>query len=175
VYQGEELGLPEVEVPFESLQDPYGIAFWPNFKGRDGCRTPMPWDESELAGFTEGRPWLPVPEEHRALAVSRQAADPGSVLNGFRTFQHWRRQQPALRWGAIRFLDTPEPVLAFLREFDGERVLAAFNLSDAAVQVELPDAGTARTLDGHGLPQGRLRDGRLELPPHGLLFARLSD
>ena len=43
IYQGEELGLTEADIPFERLQDPYGIAFWPEFKGRDGCRTPMPW------------------------------------------------------------------------------------------------------------------------------------
>jgi alpha-glucosidase len=173
VYQGEELGLPEAEVPFESLQDPYGIAFWPNFKGRDGCRTPMPWDESELAGFTAGQPWLPVPEAHRRLAVSRQDGDPGSVLNGFRAFQRWRSQQAALRWGSIRFLDVAEPVLAFVREFESERVLAAFNLSDAAAGVALPHAAVAQVLDGHGLAQGSLREGRLELPPRGLLFATL--
>src|SRR5690606_15173367 len=69
IYQGEELGLTEAEVPFESLQDPYGIAFWPNFKGRDGCRTPMPWDDSDSAGFSAGKPWLPIPAAHRRLAV----------------------------------------------------------------------------------------------------------
>ncbi|MEO5829623.1 MAG: alpha-amylase family glycosyl hydrolase, partial [Rhodanobacter sp.] len=95
VYQGEELGLTEAELPFEALQDPYGIAFWPQFKGRDGCRTPMPWSDVEAhAGFSHGTPWLPVPPEHRALAVSRQNADPHSVLNGFRTFMHWRQAQP---------------------------------------------------------------------------------
>ncbi len=55
LYQGEELGLSEAGVPFESLRDPYGIAFWPNFKGRDGCRTPMPWNGAEHAGFSTAR------------------------------------------------------------------------------------------------------------------------
>ena len=58
VYQGEELGLPEADVPFEALQDPYGITFWPTFKGRDGCRTPMPWTAAAPnAGFSSGAPW----------------------------------------------------------------------------------------------------------------------
>ena len=61
VFQGEELGLGEADVPYESLRDPYGIAFWPAFKGRDGCRTPMPWDSSERGGFSSAKPWLPVP------------------------------------------------------------------------------------------------------------------
>ncbi len=77
LYQGEELGLTEADVPYESLRDPYGIAFWPQFKGRDGCRTPMPWSDADAqAGFSHGMPWLPVPEEHRARAVAQQQADP---------------------------------------------------------------------------------------------------
>src|SRR5690606_3661495 len=112
LYQGEELGLPEADVPFEALQDPYGVTFWPNFKGRDGCRTPMPWDGSALAGFTVGRPWLPVPAEHRALNVEAQDTDPHSVLNATRRFLRWRGHQPARRHGSIRFVDTNEPVPA---------------------------------------------------------------
>ena len=172
VYQGEELALTEAEVPYEALQDPYGITFWPNFKGRDGCRTPMPWDESAHAGFSSGAPWLPVPAGHRALAVSRQELDPASALHGFRNFMQWRQAQPELRWGAIHFLDTPEPVLAFTRTHAGETMLAAFNLGPAPVAVALPVAG--ERIGGHGLAEGTLEDGLLRLPPHGLLFARLS-
>ncbi len=62
LYQGEELGLDEAELRFEDLQDPYGIRFWPEFKGRDGCRTPMVWEGgTPNAGFSTGKPWLPVP------------------------------------------------------------------------------------------------------------------
>src|SRR5690606_1905771 len=76
LYQGEELGLPEADLPRERLVDPYGIAFWPDFKGRDGCRTPMPWRrDAPHAGFSTAEPWLPVPDAHRALAVDLQAAD----------------------------------------------------------------------------------------------------
>ena len=61
LYQGEELGLGEADLNFDDLRDPYGIRFWPEFKGRDGCRTPMVWDDNETnAGFSTGRPWLPV-------------------------------------------------------------------------------------------------------------------
>ncbi len=172
VYQGEELGLTEAELPYEALRDPYGIAFWPEFKGRDGCRTPMPWHDGEHAGFSSTAPWLPVPAEHRALAVSRQQADPDSALNGYRRFMHWRRGQPALRCGAIRLLDTPEPVLAFVRELDGERVLAAFNLSAHAVELAFPLPGPLQPLHGHGLVEGTLDGERLRLPAHGSLFAR---
>ncbi|MEW9625363.1 alpha-glucosidase family protein [Rhodanobacter geophilus] len=174
VYQGEELGLTEAELPYEALRDPYGIAFWPEFKGRDGCRTPMPWNDGEHAGFSRATPWLPVPPEHRALDVARQQVDPASALNGYRRFVHWRRGQPALRSGAIRFLDTPEPVLAFVRELSGERVLVVFNLSAAPVEFALPLPGTLQPLQGHGLVAGTLDGERLRLPANGSLFARIG-
>ena len=174
VYQGEELALTEAEVPFESLQDPYGITFWPNFKGRDGCRTPLPWNDSVNAGFSSGKPWLPVPDDHRALAVSRQELDPHSALHGFRSFMQWRHQQPALRWGDIRFIDTPEPVLAFTRSYQGETVLAMFNLGATPVDVTLAALLNATVVEGHGLYEGVLSEGHAQLPPHGLLFARLA-
>jgi alpha-glucosidase len=176
VYQGEELGLTEAELPYESLQDPYGIAFWPQFKGRDGCRTPMPWNDADAhAGFSRGMPWLPVPQEHRALAVSRQDADPHSVLNGFRAFMRWRKSQPALRWGDIAFIDTAEPVLAFTRHLDGQTVLVVFNLAGAPIDIHLPAAlGQPLPLDGHGLLQGHVDGGQLRLPGYGAWFASVE-
>jgi alpha-glucosidase len=155
------------------LRDPYGITFWPNFKGRDGCRTPMPWDGSSFAGFSTAAPWLPIDEAHKALAVAHQEADPDSVLHGFRRFMRWRAAQPALRRGGIRFLDAPEPVLAFVREEGGERILAAFNLGKQPQSIQLGGIDAATPLDGHGLLQGVLRDGQLQLPGHGAWFARL--
>ena len=174
IYQGEELGLTEAEVPYEALRDPYGIAFWPQFKGRDGCRTPMPWTDDPLAGFSSGSAWLPVPQEHRALAVALQEADPASALQGFRTFMRWRRAQPALRVGDIRFLDTAEPILAFVRSSGDDALLVAFNLSDREVSADLPLDGALPLLEGHGLPQGRVEGGQLHLPGYGSVFARLD-
>jgi alpha-glucosidase len=175
VYQGEELGLTEAEVPYESLQDPYGIAFWPQFKGRDGCRTPMPWSDDVQAGFSHGSPWLPVPHEHRAMAVARQEADPNSVLIGFRAFMHWRKSQPALCTGDIHFLDSAEPVLAFIRSKGDERVLAVFNLAEADRHFALPaELGKATELEGHGLARASLEGAGLRLPGHGAWFARLD-
>jgi alpha-glucosidase len=175
VYQGEELGLTEAEVPFEALRDPYGIAFWPQFKGRDGCRTPMPWTTGTHGGFTRGTPWLPVPGEHLALAVAQQEASDTSTLNGFRAFMRWRNRHPALRTGAIRFLDTAEPVLAFTREAPGETLLVAFNLSDAPADLPVASLRGARTLHGHGLHEGTLDGECLHLPAYGAMFASLAE
>ena len=175
IYQGEELGLPEADVPYASLRDPYGIAFWPNFKGRDGCRTPMPWSDGPGAGFTSGRPWLPVPAEHVALNVAAQQDDPGSVLGRFRAFLAWRRAQPALLHGDIRFLDVAPPLLAFERRDATQRMLVAFNLSDEPASGPVPVDGTWRADEAHGLVGGRLVDGVLSLPGRGVFYANAAD
>ncbi|MCH4296662.1 alpha-glucosidase family protein [Shewanella sp. 3B26] len=152
VYQGEELGLTEAEIPFDALQDPFGIAFWPNFKGRDGCRTPMPWQsEGDFMGFGECAPWLPLPETHRSLSVASQEKVVDSILNQFRRFMAWRGTQPALVGGDIKFIDTKEPVLAFERRLGDEIVLCAFNLSDDKRAQQLSAYRTATELSGHGL------------------------
>lgn len=168
IYQGEELGLPEAEVPFDRLQDPYGKTFWPTFIGRDGCRTPMPWTDDPDAGFSPVQPWLPIPESHRRLSVTRQEAEPGSPLQGFRRILAWRNAHPALRWGDIGFLDLPEPILGFRRMFGGEQGLLLFNLSDQTSTVELAALSGLRTDSGHGLPTAQPRGNRLHLPARGL-------
>ena len=174
LYQGEELGLPEADVPYEKLRDPYGITFWPNFKGRDGCRTPMPWTDDPDAGFGSGDPWLPVPDSHRTRNVAAQEADPSSVLNSTRRFLHWRKKHDALVTGDIAFLDAPEPVLAFTRSARGERLLVAFNLSGEPVQWTLPDGMAPRVIEDHGLPTAHPEGRVATLPPHGVFFARID-
>jgi len=175
LYQGDELALREAEVPFDLLQDPYGIAFWPEFKGRDGCRTPMPWTaDMPNAGFTTGTPWLPVAAPHLAAAVSKQEGEPDSPLAFARRIIAWRRGLPQLTRGDIAFAEAPEPVLALRRALPGANtVLAAFNLSNEAVDFEWPDAARAEDLDGHGLPGSRT-GARLRLPPYGAWFGTVK-
>jgi alpha-glucosidase len=129
VYQGEELGLPQADVPFDRLVDPEAIANWPETLGRDGARTPMPWQaDAPYAGFSTAEPWLPVDPRHPALAVDRQDGNPGSMLTLTRRLIAFRKAQPALRLGALRFLDSPEPILAFERRFGDEVLTCVFNL-----------------------------------------------
>ena len=173
IYQGEELGLTEADIPFELLRDPYGINFWPEFKGRDGCRTPMPWSANQPhGGFTDVPPWLPVPTEHLPWSVAAQHAERDSVLNFFRNFTTWRRAHPALAIGDIRFFDVPEPVLMFSRTLGDQRLLAAFNLGPRAVAVDMPASTMA--LDGHGLTGSIDTGGKLALDGFGGFFGRLQ-
>lgn len=173
MYQGEELALGEAEVPYESLQDPYGITFWPNFKGRDGCRTPMPWQDSEHGGFTEAAPWLPVSPAHRQQNVAKQQKDTNSTLNAFREFMAWRRAHPALIAGDIRFLETSEPLLAFYREHDGETLLCCFNLAAEPASMPLPQAIQHDYNDWIIHSNGTVQNDTLHLPAFGCYFAKL--
>ena len=175
-YQGEELGLPEADVPFEALQDPYGIAFWPSFKGRDGCRTPMPWLDDDDAGFTRGKPWLPVSDAHRARAVAQQEADAHSPLHAFRRFLRWRKTQPALVLGDIRFLDADEPVLMFTRTHNGETLLVALNLGADERVVPMPRDFRLTQVDCPGPRNGHVQaqHGSVSLPGYAVVFARVG-
>jgi alpha-glucosidase len=140
IYQGEELGLPEAEVPFGDLQDPYGIEFWPEFKGRDGCRTPMVWTTSNHnGGFSSaGRTWLPVPSEHLRHSVAASEADPTSLVHHYRRAISFRHSHRALMQGAQSDMATTGDVLHFIRDQAGEQVFCAFNLSDEPGKVRLP-------------------------------------
>ncbi|WP_283148773.1 alpha-glucosidase family protein [Silvimonas soli] len=170
IYEGEELGLTDVDVPFELLQDPYGITMWPEFKGRDGCRTPMPWDHSANLGFTTGKPWLPLGEDHTHRVASDQQADAQSVLNDYRRFIAWRKTQGALCQGNLTLLPAHEQVLAFVRQAGDERLLCALNLSDKPASYALPAGVQATDLIGHGFT-GQISNGQIELAPLQACFA----
>ena len=164
LYQGEELGLPESEIPLEQLQDPYGKANWPLNKGRDGCRTPMPWRAGAHAGgFTSGTPWLAFEARHRALAVDVQEARSDSTLNFTRRVLAHRRQHPELRLGSFEPLVADHDLLVAWRRLDGDASLVAFNLGPSRRTHDLPSRpGAAASsiavgeaaIDGHRLVLG---------------------
>ncbi|EWY36046.1 alpha-amylase [Skermanella stibiiresistens SB22] len=176
LYQGDELGLPQADLAFEDLRDPFGTAFWPEFKGRDGSRTPMPWIRGAThGGFTSAAsPWLPVPAVHRDLAIDHQETRPDSTLNRWRRCMALRRRYPDLRHGALGRVDEDGSVLSFTR---GDSLVAVFNLScDRAehvlppgrhVPLDIPLPGPAALIDGADA-EGR----RVTLPPLGALLAR---
>jgi alpha-glucosidase len=166
LYQGEELGLPEAELAFEDLADPYGIEFWPEFKGRDGCRTPMVWQAAaHLGGFsTAPRSWLPVPNNHLLRAVDQQLANPDSVLLFYRAMVAFRKEHPALIRGSIEILDVPDPILAFIRRHDGDQLLCVFNMSEGDAEFAIPDGMTVNDAGAPG-SMAAPGSGSLSLPP----------
>ncbi len=161
LYQGEELGQTETDLTFDEIVDPPGLKFWPEYKGRDGCRTPMVWEMgAPAAGFTSGAPWLPVKPPQAARSVNTQSGE-ASVLAHYRTVLRFYRDTAALRDGPSDFLDLPEPVLAFWRR-GAPDVLCLFNMSPNEVVLDV---------DGRLLPTGpshlTLDAGRIVLPAHG--------
>jgi alpha-glucosidase len=140
LYQGEELGLQEADVPFEDIQDPYGKEFWPEFKGRDGCRTPMVWEDSNLnAGFSSGMPWLPVSHEQMRHSVAAQERDPGALLHHYRKAIAFRHAHKALTKGAHEGLAHTGTILHFLRVCEAETLFVAVNLSGQPAVMEMPE------------------------------------
>jgi alpha-glucosidase len=144
LYQGDELGLPQAEIPRNRLRDPDAIRNHLSGAGRDGARTPMPWvAEAPHAGFSGAEEtWLPVDPRHAALAVDRQAGEAGSMLAFTRRLLAFRREHPVFRTGALRFVEAFEDGLAFKREGAGEALTCVFNLSG-----ETRRFGPARMLD----------------------------
>ncbi|XHU95199.1 MAG: alpha-glucosidase [cyanobacterium endosymbiont of Rhopalodia gibba] len=132
LYQGEELGLTETNVSKEKMKDPFGIFFYPYFAGRDGCRTPMPWEsDANNFGFTDNEePWLPADERYRSLAVSAQEEREDSMLNYFRFFLKWRNRQPALKYGSVELIEAGDSILSFLRKTPDQELLCVFNISE---------------------------------------------
>jgi alpha-glucosidase len=165
IYQGEELGLPEAELNFEDLRDPYGIQFWPEFKGRDGCRTPMVWSEDVVnGGFSTGVPWLPVAREHIALSADTQERAPEAIIHHYRRAVSFRRAHPVLRSGTLSELQVSGNTLSFLRDDGEETMFCAFNLGHEPATLFLPQG--AWTAVGQDLnSSGPSQDGLVHLGP----------
>ncbi|GAA3924410.1 glycoside hydrolase family 13 protein [Actinomadura viridis] len=169
IYQGEELGLAEVQdLPEEFLMDPQR-ARDPE-SGRDGCRVPLPWSgDAPPFGFGPGGSWLPMPPHWADLTVERQARDPESMLSLYRAALRIRREHPALGDGTLRWLVGPPGTLVFSREAPpgagdgttGDRRLltCAVNLGDRTVRV--PPYGRALLASGPIRPDGEC----VVLPP----------
>ena len=140
LYQGEELGLPEADVAFEDLQDPYGIQFWPEFKGRDGARTPMVWTASnQNAGFSTGKPWLPISPVHQAQSVAAQEAEPGSVLHHYRAAIAFRHAHKVLITGDNCGVLASGDVLRLVRSSPEATIYVAINLGEGQARITLPE------------------------------------
>jgi alpha-glucosidase len=173
LYQGDELGLPDGQVPFERLQDPFAIAAYAGGPGRDGARTPMPWtDAAPMGGFTSAPDaWLPMDQAHLPLSIARQEADARSMLHFTRALTAARRGSEAMRTGDAAMLTTPEGVLGFERVAVTERVRCYFELAGAAVVIPGEDLARGHPLLLEG--GASLTQAGLDLPPFAVALVRL--
>ncbi len=134
LWQGEELGLTQVEIPFEKLQDPEAIANWPLTLSRDGTRTPMPWQRSaQNCGFSTVEPWLPLGPDHEAMAVDLQEVDPASMLALTRELVAFRNANEAMLIGDLHILEAQGDLLAFERRSANQHLICAFNMGGSEI------------------------------------------
>ncbi len=134
LYQGDEIGLPDTDVPHDKMRDPLGVLYWPAYAGRDGARTPMPWRNAPGGGFTYAgvEPWLPF-GDMAGSTVEDQRADPDSILHLVRDLIALRREDPDLHSGGYRTLATTPGAWAWRR---GDRINVLASLSDDGATLE---------------------------------------
>lgn len=145
-YYGDELGMKTTPpTRKEDVKDPIGVTGWPKEKGRDGERTPMQWDANPNAGFTMGKPWLPVPPNAATINVKAENADPNSLLTWYRSLIHLKKTVPALATGNNIMLDvTNDKVLSWMRQVPGApAVIVSVNFTAESQTVTLTVPGVA--------------------------------
>jgi alpha-glucosidase len=182
LYYGEELGMVSSDPKsLDAVKDPVGKLFWPQFKGRDGTRTPMQWDSSENAGFSTGIPWLPVPSSASTFNVATESGDSDSILNFYKNLLGLRRASSALRDGDWRRLEgSGDDVLSYLRVGSEETVWVALNLGDSYRSLSLNAAcfGSKGTNIGPLLSSHQSRDefasAEMRLAPYETFIARIG-
>ncbi|RVU06903.1 DUF3459 domain-containing protein [Novosphingobium umbonatum] len=166
LFQGQELGLTQDDIPFHLLKDPEAIANWPLTLSRDGVRTPMPWVAgADHGGFTTGEPWLPLSPANMARAADVQGEDTDSQLNWTRCLIALRRAHPALLTGTMEDLRAEGNLLSFTRRDGGEALHCAFNLGAQPLAYDAPEGDVLLALNGADM-RG--------LPAYGAIFVRMA-
>ena len=184
LYYGEEIGMRDIKLKRSEIMDPPGKKYWPIFKGRDGCRSPMQWNSSDYAGFSTAQPWLKVHPDYPKRNVAAQQADPASILNLTRRLIALRRITPALRRGTFKpIFRTDTGVLAYERELkqangESERVLVYLNFSAAPRPVGLtadvkPDSLNI-LFDSAGRTELSFNNQQFELSPYEILLLEVK-
>jgi alpha-glucosidase len=179
MYYGEEIGMRDVPLCRSEIMDPPGKRYWPIYKGRDGCRSPMQWDDTPFAGFSsdksfdkpQGKPWLPVHPNYRQRNVAAQREDPDSLLNFTRKLIALRKEFLALRRGEFIPLTTrPREALVYLRRTASQTLLVALNFHDRRVYEPLDQVVTGQRwrslLTIRDDSAALLSDNCIELAPH---------
>ena len=146
MYYGDEIGMKDVPIPRQLIQDPFERNVPGLGCGRDPERTPMQWEPSAGAGFTAGMPWLPLSSDWTQVNVAAQAEAPQSILSLYRRLMALRRAEPALAIGAYVPLHAEGKVIAYLREGFGRRFLVVLNLAGAPASLGMPAGQRARLI-----------------------------
>lgn len=129
LYYGDEIGMRDVPIPPEEVQDPQGLNHADTYLSRDPARTPMQWNDSEYAGFTHAKPWLRLPEYFRRMNVRAQQENPFSMLSFHKRLIQLRQAEPALQIGDYAPVYAEEQIIAYIRQTEEQRFLIVLNLT----------------------------------------------
>ena len=173
LYNGDEIGMHDVPIPPELVQDPFERNVPGIGAGRDPERTPLQWSAGPHAGFSTAEPWLPVPDDYREVNVAAETEDPRSMLSLHRRLIALRRELPALSVGTYTKLHTDDHILAYERQFGEQRLRAVLNLSHEARELEWLESGWHILLSTHLDRDGEVGS-QLELRPDEGLVLRHS-
>ncbi len=166
LYYGEEIGMRDIRLRRREILDPPGRRYWPLYKGRDGCRSPMQWTSGPFAGFSAAKPWLPVNPDFPMRNVEAQGKDPDSLFNFTKRLIALRKECGALRGGDMKLVHGPRGVLAFVRSEGGEAVLVALNFRGRRTVLRLQDGAGWRVLFSSAREAAETRSGEVPLGPH---------
>ena len=162
IYYGEEIGMENTRIPYDKIVDPWGKALWPKI-GRDVCRTPMQWNNSEYAGFSDVEPWLPMNSNKSYVNVENEMKDQSSVLNYYKDLLKVRKGNLSLRKGKMEFWNAPEGVLFYTRTFFSMRTTVLINFTSSQMEVDIKEKG--KVLIGSVKNTGEDVNGNVRLLP----------
>jgi alpha-glucosidase len=166
IYYGEEIGMSDGTVPRSRIQDPAGLRYWPLFKGRDPCRTPMQWNAGKNAGFSTGTPWIPVADSRGACNVEDESRDPSSLLNFYKRLISLRRENPCLAVGTWSPLYRGENgIIGYERAAEGRSMAIILNMSSTPGTVLFDTTRYRSVILSTSSAALRLAEGRVHLEP----------
>jgi alpha-glucosidase len=178
MYYGEEIGMKTTPpTRKEDVQDPIGRIGWPEEKGRDGERTPMQWDGSDNAGFSQGKPWLPVPPTYKTHNVADESKDPDSVLAFYKSVLKLRHTDRALLDGTYTAINESDAnVLSYLRVYKDDGVVVALNMTGTPqkVNLELKAKGFAGAKSLVATGKASVKGSEVSLEPYGVFIGELT-
>ena len=175
IYYGDELGMQDVDIPKEKIQDPQALNEPGVGRSRDPERTPMQWDATKNAGFTKGEPWLPLMDNYKEINVKKEWDQPGSMLQLHRKLLKIRAQEPALHVGSYLPVLSEEGILSYIRKYEKQQFLIVLNLTDSEVNFA-PDFKWKGTVEvsSHEEFEGKEMSDKINLPANLGLVIKLE-
>ncbi len=155
------------KIPRRLIQDPVGKKYWPLHPGRDPERTPIQWSPERNAGFTTGKPWLPVNSDYDRVNVENELVDRNSLLTFYKDLIAIRKRYPALQQGdMIPVIEGQDDIIVYRRGYAQEKLLIILNFSDQNRRVNIAELGGKVILSTHRFANQSIQGPELSILPY---------